>query len=246
MAEAQTSMGSSVDKTTEALIRQIDAAQKSATEMRNAANSGAAGWMNAVPSYKEAADKNQTEVLDSLSNEIESFARTGEFNVERLAGSILATMTQLAAKLAVEELFGGLLGGAGGSGGSGGGGFVGALTSAFAAAEVGLTSSPTAVNDGPMVSPSMFRHAPQYAEGTANTSGIPAILHDNEAVVPLSKGRKIPVEMGSAGSAGGGSTIDFRPICHIQTPDTDSFRKSQKQISAEGPAAAQKALQSNG
>lgn len=48
--------------------------------------------------------------------------------------------------------------------------------------------------------PDPFANAPHYAEGTANTSnGIPSILHPNEAVVPLSRGRKIPVDMGSAG-----------------------------------------------
>lgn len=54
------------------------------------------------------------------------------------------------------------------------------------------------------VPPGTFDNAPQFAEGTSNTSkfiskvpggGIPSILHPNEAVVPLSKGRSIPVEM---------------------------------------------------
>jgi len=42
---------------------------------------------------------------------------------------------------------------------------------------------------------SLFAGAPHYAQGTPNTSGgIPAILHDNEAVIPLSRNRSIPVE----------------------------------------------------
>jgi len=49
MAEAQTTMGGAVDATTEALIRQIDAAQKSANEMRKAAETRTPGWLNAVP-----------------------------------------------------------------------------------------------------------------------------------------------------------------------------------------------------
>ncbi|SDY65235.1 hypothetical protein SAMN05444340_11382 [Citreimonas salinaria] len=48
---------------------------------------------------------------------------------------------------------------------------------------------------------SAFANAPHYAEGTPNTSGIPAVLHPNEAVVPLSRGRKIPVEMGGGGAS---------------------------------------------
>lgn len=51
---------------------------------------------------------------------------------------------------------------------------------------------------------SKFSGAPHFAEGTANTNkylskvsggGIPSILHPNEAVIPLSKGRKIPVDL---------------------------------------------------
>lgn len=54
---------------------------------------------------------------------------------------------------------------------------------------------------------SKFNDAPHFAEGTANTSrylskvaggGIPSILHPNEAVIPLSRGRKIPVDLNIA------------------------------------------------
>ncbi|WP_170428121.1 phage tail length tape measure family protein [Ruegeria arenilitoris] len=237
MAEAQAAMGSSVDQTTEALIRQIDAAQKSATEMENAANAGAAGWLAAVPSYKDAANQIQTDVLDSLSSEFASFTQTGEFNVERLANSILATMSQLAAQLAVKELFGGLLNGGGGGGGIGGliGAFVGSL------AEGGYSTAAPAQETAPI---SAFRHAPHFSEGTTNTSGIPSILHPNEAVIPLSKGRKIPVEM-AGGAGGGGTTITVPQNFYIQTPDADSFRRSQKQVAADAGAASQRAIQSN-
>ncbi|MGD9671737.1 MAG: tape measure protein [Hyphomicrobiaceae bacterium] len=52
-----------------------------------------------------------------------------------------------------------------------------------------------------------FRNAPVFADGTANTSrqlsklpggGIPSILHPNEAVIPLSRGRKVPVDLNLA------------------------------------------------
>lgn len=62
----------------------------------------------------------------------------------------------------------------------------------------------------------VFRNAPQLAGGTANTNnlgagslpggGIPAVLHSNEAVVPLAGGGTIPI----AGNMGGPSAIDFR------------------------------------
>ena len=63
------------------------------------------------------------------------------------------------------------------------------------------------------VPPGAFVGAPQFADGTTNTSkymgtlpggGIPSILHPNEAVIPLSGGRSIPVELKN-GDAGTGS-----------------------------------------
>ncbi|WP_323783232.1 phage tail length tape measure family protein [Thalassovita sp.] len=55
--------------------------------------------------------------------------------------------------------------------------------------------------------PAAWQKIPAFAEGTANTSGgMPAVLHPNEAVIPLSRGRKVPVEM--SGGAGGGVTIN--------------------------------------
>ncbi len=56
----------------------------------------------------------------------------------------------------------------------------------------------------PVRSMDVFNNAPQFRDGTPDTSkylskvsggGIPSILHPNEAVVPLPKGRSIPVEI---------------------------------------------------
>lgn len=62
-----------------------------------------------------------------------------------------------------------------------------------------------------------FVNAPHYASGTSNTSfgggGMPAILHPNEAVIPLSRGRFVPVEMrGSFRDAGAQDTLGFEGI----------------------------------
>ncbi|MEQ8896330.1 MAG: phage tail tape measure C-terminal domain-containing protein [Roseovarius sp.] len=108
--------------------------------------------------------------------------------------------------------------------------------------EGGYSTAPANFTNAPV---SAFRHAPHFAEGTPNTSGIPAVLHDNEAVVPLSKGRKIPVEMGESAGAGGGQTISYNPTYNISTPDVGGFRKSQKQVTAEGFSAAQRAANAN-
>ena len=133
---------------------------------------------------------------------------------------------------------------AGGGGGgflSGLGGWQGVLSMALGAFDVGgVSTAPANFTTAPV---SAFRNAPHFSQGTPNTSGIPAILHPNEAVIPLSKGRKIPVEMGDA--ATGGQVLNYAPTYNIQTPDADSFRKSQKQVASEGFSAAQRAAANN-
>ncbi|WP_288940980.1 phage tail length tape measure family protein [uncultured Roseovarius sp.] len=142
---------------------------------------------------------------------------------------------------------------AGGGGGGGGGllsglfggdGIGGILSMAVGAfAEGGMSNSPVGMATAPI---SAFRHAPHFAQGTPNTSGIPSILHPNEAVVNLTKGRKIPVELNGDPAAGaGGQTVNYAPTYHINTPDADSFRKTQSQVAADGLSAAQRALQRN-
>lgn len=106
---------------------------------------------------------------------------------------------------------------------SGVGSWIGSLFSSGAVASEGFM--PGARNNiSAMMPASAFVNAPHFAEGTPNTSrggGMPAVLHDNEAVIPLTRGRKVPIEGG-----GGNSSVVF----NIQTPDADSFRKNQGQI----------------
>ena len=84
-----------------------------------------------------------------------------------------------------KDIFGGLFGG--GAGGEGG--FFGFLGSMFGARNGGVFSG--------------GRKMQGYASGgiaRGSTSGYPAVLHGTEAVVPLPKGGKIPVEMKGAGT----------------------------------------------
>lgn len=120
------------------------------------------------------------------------------------------------------------------------GGWQGIASMALGAFDVGGISTEPA--NFAMAPASAFRNAPHFAQGTPNTSGIPAVLHENEAVIPLTKGRKVPVEMGGAT---GGQTLNYAPTYNISTPDADSFRKSQKQIAADGFTAAQRAAANN-
>ena len=85
-------------------------------------------------------------------------------------------------------------------------------------------------------------NAKSYSQGTANTSGIPAMLHQNEAVIPLTGNRKVPVELEN-GAGGGSKTVN--QTFNITTPDADSFRRSQKQMAADAASAGQRAMQDN-
>ena len=139
----------------------------------------------------------------------------------------------------------GVASGAGGGGGGflsglgGVGGLLGMVLGAFS--EGGMSNSPVGFASAPAAA---FKHAPHFAQGTANTSGIPAILHDNEAVIPLSRGRKIGVEM--SGDSAGGKVINMPQTFNITTPDADSFRRSKTQIAADMARAGQNALGKNG
>jgi len=134
-----------------------------------------------------------------------------------------------------------------GGGVGGGGGFSG-MTGMLLGAGLSLASSFFSSRNQNDSSTSAEPVTPvgvrQFAEGTANTSGIPAILHPNEAVIPLTKGRKVGVDMGDMDNISNNRTVvqNF----NITTPDADSFRKSQKQIAADAATSGQRALTDNG
>lgn len=91
--------------------------------------------------------------------------------------------------------------------------------------EGGISTSPVSRAAVPIAT---FRNVPHFSEGTANTSGaIPAMLHPDEAVIPLSRGRKVPVEMNGGGS---GQGIVMNSHYTIVAPDPDAFRKSSGAI----------------
>lgn len=107
---------------------------------------------------------------------------------------------------------------------AGGEGFWSSISSLFSSfvgmfSEGGISTNPVSAG---LVPASAFVGAKHFAQGGFSTGGIPAVLHPEEAVVPLSRGRKIPVE------GGGGSRIvnNF----NIQTPDAESFRRNPNQV----------------
>jgi tape measure domain-containing protein len=166
---------------------------------------------------------------------------------------------------ALSQFMSGMAGGGGGGGGllggllnlgmgllgGGAGGITGSVVSSLSGSaaatiaanpgifkEGGFPGSPVARTS---VHPSAFTNAPHYAEGTPNTSGgHPAILHDNEAVIPLSRGRKVAVEM-NGGSRGQTINNNFM----ISSPDANSFRKSETQIATKMHMQAGRAFRRN-
>lgn len=104
-------------------------------------------------------------------------------------------------------------------------------------AEGGYSTSPVSFSRMPS-----WRSIPHYADGTTNTSGFMAVLHPNEAVVPLSRGRSIPVDLG--GSGGGGGVYVHAPMTII-TPNADSFRASQNSIERKQSSGLRRAAARN-
>lgn len=241
LAAAQAAGMSATDANTLAMVRQHDAAAKLNEQLQRLARDPVKDWIESVPTWKEAGRQIETQVFDSLGDAIAEFAQTGKMDFEKLGASILATATSVIADMAVKELIN-MLGGSIGSGGSAGFGFGDFLAGVFGAGSEGGYSESL---PGRQVMPlAAFNNAPHFSEGTPNTSGIPSILHPNEAVIPLTKGRKVPVEMGDA--AGGGTVINMPQTFQINTPDAESFRRSRDQIAADMARSGQRAMQKNG
>ena len=118
-------------------------------------------------------------------------------------------------------------------------------TVAPAAFEGGLTSG--GILHAANVHMGAFRNAPSYAEGTHNVSGggIPIIAHPNEAVIPLSRGRKIPVDMGGGNGQGGGRSNNNVTI-HVHAEDPGEFHMAAPQIEHRMASALNRSTSRNG
>jgi len=241
MIAAQREGAGAIDEQTAAMIRQYEAAQTLNDRLTRLARDPVKEWIDSVPTWTEAGRQIETQVFDSLGDAIATFAKTGKMDFESLGAAIADTAADIIADMAVKELIGMLGGNIGGGGGAGGFGLGDIFGAVFGAgSEGGYSESLPGRQAAPI---SAFAHAPHFAQGTANTSGIPSILHDNEAVIPLTKGRKVPVEMGD--TAQGGQVVNFAPTYNIQTPDADGFRRSQRQITSDAFASAQRAAAAN-
>jgi hypothetical protein len=155
---------------------------------------GINAFIESVGTAQEAIWDLAESISNNLVDATAEFLTTGKFNFRSFANDVLKQLARIAAQQVFKNIFtkigfGALLG----SGSEGG--YSGALPgSQFA-------------------SFGSFAGAPSYAQGTANTSGIPSILHDNEAVIPLSKNRKVPVELTGGGDSS--NVFAFSPNIQI-------------------------------
>ncbi len=158
----------------------------------------------------------------------------------QVLGQGVVSGAQQGAPILAAGVSSGAAGGGGGilSGLGGIGGVLGMVLGAFS--EGGVSTSPVGSAVVPMAA---FRHAPSYANGTANTSGIPSVLHPNEAVIPLSRGRKVAVDLGDSA---GGTTLVQHMNFTFPNSDADSFRRSRTQVEASMAMAGAKSARKNG
>jgi tape measure domain-containing protein len=117
------------------------------------------------------------------------------------------------------------------TGGGGGGGFWSSAGSFFSGFFEEGGYSTEAVKHG-LVPASAFLNAPRYAMGTASTSSgeRPAVLHDDEAVIPLSRGRYVPVQM--EGGGGSSQVVNQNVTFNVNAEDPNAFRRSEHQLRA--------------
>lgn len=163
------------------------------------------------------------------------------------AGSQAGTSSGLFGSLgnSLEQMFSQM--GSGGGGGGGGGLFGGLFNMFGMFKEGGVSTAPVTA----LAAASSFRNMPHYSEGTdmaARAPGTPsmgggfgAVLHDNEAVIPLTRGREVPVKMAGGRGGAGGTTVVNMTVNGVK--DVSGFNRSKSQIAAGMSTAMTQATQ---
>jgi len=229
-------------------------------------------WADNVDSFGVALNKVEEQALSEFSDAMTDALMTGKLEWRELGDSILRMMT----KVIVDQTTKDFLNMFRQPGGSGGGGFLqsifgggaGVLGGLFGGGNAGVDIGMglgSGMNFGGMTVPlgrsgglssggildsatvpmKVFNHAPHFSEGGA-TGGIPAVLHDNEAVVPLSRGREIPVRLQEDHLSD--RNADDPPInvtFNFPNGDADSFRRSQGQVEAMTARTLERAKRRN-
>ena len=192
---------------------------------------------------------NGTSSLNSLSVDMNSALAPADSAATQLAMSAgqYGPMAETAAQSAFDSAGGGLSGAIS----SGASSLWGSMSNGFQSfmsmfAEGGYSDSP--VNRARMPSHMWAgTNVKHYADGTSNTRDtIPAMLSNDEAVIPLSRGRSIPVEMRSGnGSSGGGSGSNPINIHFHNVTDMNGFKNSEAQIHTSIGSSVSRAMARN-
>jgi hypothetical protein len=140
---------------------------------------GVNSWLDSVGTMRESFQSLATDGIGGLTDALTELTTTGTTNFREFTAQILRdTARIIIAQMVLRPLLGAIGGGGGGS-----------------AFNIALPAT------GP---------APQFAEGGISTgprSGYGATLHGTEAIVPLSRGRSIPVHLMGGGGGSGGASV---------------------------------------
>lgn len=204
-AQAMQAGGGAVDKATMAALKQADAVAHANEQLRKIVQNNRSGGLREATEAGIKGGAKQGLSAAMQSGDIRAFA-------EAMRSSVFTSISDAIADAWVESIF---------SKTASGGGWLSTVGSFFGFSEGGYSDQPGMTKH--KVPLAAFKNAPQYAEGTANTSsGIPAILHPNEAVVPLSRGRKIPVDLGDGKGGKGETTLNVVNNINVDGGDEDS------------------------
>lgn len=172
--------------------------------------------------YGDEIASAMTSAFKGAEDALTDFVMTGKLDFASLANSIVADITRIAIRSAILGPISSSLGGALGGGGFDlGGMFAGVFHNG------GIVGS--GGNTGRQVSAAAFVGAPRYHNGGIaglRPNEVPAILERGERVVPkkeVDRGRNVVVNM------------------TINTPDSNSFRRSENQVASMARMAMQRA-----
>jgi len=227
--------------------RAAAAATKAGAAIAAAGEMAARGWdavAESLQGYAGRAMETGRQIGDALvsafrgaEDSLLTLVTKGKVDFRDLANSILEDITRIALRSAVLGPLANWLGGAlGGIGGGLGGGLGGSLTAAVAhsGGVIGVSALPQrevpamAFADAPRLhTGGMVGLRPGSDVAGLRPDEVPAILQRGERV--LSRREVAEGQRGAGGDRGGGITVNMS----ITTPDADSFRRSQGQITAE-------------
>ena len=238
------------EQITDAIFPELNSGASEAAQMQAALTAGGA---NAAQQIRAAMATGATGAGQKLGSGVRTASIQGASALQRAgitSATSMATGVSAAGSAGATQMQSGIIAGstvgaqkmesATSGGGNGGGGF-GSMFSGgnWLGIGVGLlggllggsgSSSSSSSTYTPVTKTSSYYgpdDVPSYAAGTANTSGIPAVLHPNEAVIPLSKNRKVPVEMGSAG---GPAPMTFSVVNNVTVEGSEDDQENALNI----------------